>query len=233
MHIHTQCRDCGGPLLITNNDNTVHPNCEPQPTRIERLAQLWLAAIENGDNARAIDIEKQINELENRPPRLREAALAYAGYGWPVFPLKPRTKIPVTPHGFKDATTNLERIDGWWTNTQYNIGIPTGIAFDVIDIDVPDGPASLATILATTVDPKTGKGLLPDAHGVVATASGGTHYYIEVQGGGNKASIMPGIDTRGRGGYVVAPPSTLGEIGRSWSWTVAPSPSIKPILAAK
>lgn len=225
MFIYTTCRACGDTLHTTDND-TVHPLCPPQPTKVERLAQEWLEAIEAGDDQRAADLHAMIDELDARPPRLLDAALTYAGWGWPVFPLKARSKVPVTPHGFKDATTDPRRIKGWWTNTEYNIGLPTGIAFDVIDIDVPDGPVSLTKLLAL-IDPHTGRGPLPDAHGVVATASGGTHYYTEVKGGGNKARIMPGIDTRGVGGYVVAPPSTLGEPGRSWSWAIAPSPGIK------
>lgn len=227
MLFHSTCRDCGGSLLITNPDDTIHPLCKPQPTRLERLTQLWLIAVEGGSEEEA-HLEAQINKLNNRPPRLREAALAYAGWGWPVFPLKPHAKTPATRNGFKDATTDPERITAWWTrHPDSNIGLPTGLAFDVIDIDIPDGPQSLAYILNSTVDKATGRGLLPDAHGVVATASGGAHYYTLPKGGGNKAAIMPGIDIRGAGGYVVAPPSTLGEPGRSWSWTVVPSPTIK------
>lgn len=228
MFIYSTCRGCGGSLLVTDGD-TVHPLCEPQPTRIERLALEWMFAVDSHDRVREAELQTQINELNNRPPRLREAALAYAGWGWPVFPLKPQSKTPATRSGFKDATTHLGRIDDWWKqHPDSNIGLPTGLAFDVIDIDVPDGPVSLAKLIEAE-DPATGVGLLPEAHGVVATASGGTHYYIKVQGGGNKAAIMAGIDIRGAGGYVVAPPSTLGEIRRSWSWAVAPSPAIKAI----
>jgi hypothetical protein len=186
-----------------------------------------LAAVETSDTQLEAELQAQIDEIDSRPPRLLDAALVYAGWGWPVFPLKPRTKIPATAHGFKDATTNPNQIRAWWTtNPDANIGLPTGHAFDVIDIDVPEGPISLTKILQHD-DPKTGRGLLPDTHGLVATASGGTHYYIETQGRGNKAALMAGIDIRGIGGYVVAPPSTLGQPGRSWSWTIAPSPTIK------
>jgi hypothetical protein len=241
VFVHSTCRDCGGSLLVTDQD-TVHPLCTPKPTRVERLAQEWLEAVERADTAREAELQERITELDRRPPRLLDAALAYAGWGWPVFPLHPAgtvvngeraDKRPATRNGFKDATADSDQILRWWTqNPNYNIGLPTGIAFDVIDIDVPDGPVSLSQILASTIDPNTGLGgLLPDAHGVVSTASGGAHYYIEVRGGGNRASIMPGIDIRGAGGYVVAPPSTSGESGGSWSWTVAPSPTIKRIGA--
>jgi hypothetical protein len=242
MFVYSTCRDCGGLLHVTNND-TVHPGCEPKYSKAERLALEWRDAVEAGNNDSAEKLQQQIDEIDSRPPRLLDAALAYVSWGWPVFPLMPlsqaikiaeRTgeplnkvaKRPATKHGFKDATDDVERIRTYWTrHPDANIGLPTGIKFDVVDIDIPEGPVSLTHVLAT-VDPATGRGLLPDAHAVCATASGGTHYYIEVLGGGNKGEIMPGIDIRGAGGYVVAPPSTLGERGRSWCWAVSPSPVI-------
>ena len=222
MRIYSKCRDCGGLLHVTDND-TVHPLCKPQPTKIERLTEAWLDALQRGDIAREARLVTQINELNNRPPRLREAALAYAGYGWPVFPLKPHAKTPATRNGFKDATLDFERIDTWWKrHPDSNIGLPTGHAFDVIDIDVPDGRGSYEAILVADE-------LVPDVHGQVATASGGMHLYVKPSGDGNRAGIYPGIDYRGDGGYVVAPPSTLGPPERAWSWTVAPSPVIAGI----
>jgi Bifunctional DNA primase/polymerase, N-terminal len=223
LRIYTKCRDCGGLLHVTDGD-TVHPLCKPQPTRIERLTQVWLEAVECGDTAHEAELEAQINELNNRPPRLREAALAYAGYGWPVFPLKPRAKTPATRNGFKDATVNFERIDTWWKqHPDSNIGLPTGHAFDVIDVDVPEGALSYVQMVADD--------LVPDIHGQVATSSGGLHLYIPPSGDGNRAGLLPGIDYRGAGGYVVAPPSALGEPGRAWSWTVAPSPVLTGKMA--
>lgn len=226
MLIHSTCRDCGGTLLVTNPDDTVHPLCEPKPTRIERLGQEWMEAVNHGslDNAERLAIE--LEELNNRPPRLLEAALTYATWGWPVFPLKPLAKTPATRNGFKDATTDPERINAWWKrHPDSNIGLPTGISFDVIDIDPPDGPPSLVKLLDELKESEQEL----HVHGVVTTSSGGTHYYIKPNPErGNKARIRPGIDTRGAGGYVVAPPSTLGEPGRSWSWQAVPSPAIKP-----
>lgn len=244
MFIYTTCRDCGGSLLATK-DETVHPGCTPKPTKLERLSTKWLEAIENFEQLEADLIEEQINELNNRPPRLRDAALAYAKWGWPVFPLKPLSQVPeiaektgqpfdkvakrpATKNGFKDATTDTTRIEAWWKrHPDSNIGLATGIKFDVIDIDPRHGGAESYVQLRSEEDERTGRGPIPDCHGQVATASGGWHLYVLPTGNGNTTNIRPGIDYRGIGGYVVAPPSTLGEPGRDWSWITYPSPVVK------
>lgn len=218
MIIYSTCRDCGGLLHITDHD-TVHPLCTPKPTKVERLAEEWKAAVEAGDDEHANQLQAQIDEIDDRPPRMLPAALRYAEWGWPVFPLKPQSKQPATRNGFKDATTDSDRIRAWWErHPDSNIGLPTGHAFDVIDIDVPHGPNSFAALVADDA--------VPDVHGQVATASGGLHLYIPPTGEGNRAGIEPGIDYRGAGGYVVAPVSTLGERRRSWTWITVPSPSL-------
>lgn len=218
MFTYSTCRDCGGLLHVTDGD-TVHPSCTPRPTKAERLAQEWLAATLADDEFTADALEYDIEALDTREPRLLEAALRYASWGWPVFPLKPGGKAPATRNGFKDATTDGDHIRAWWTSTpDANIGLPTGMLFDVIDIDPPAGAVSYAQLAADD--------LVPDVHGHVATASGGLHLYIAATGDGNRAAILPGIDYRGAGGYVVAPPSTLGERGRAWSWVSVPSPMI-------
>lgn len=219
MIVYSTCRDCGGLLHITNPDDTVHPTCTPKPTKVERLAQDWIAAALAEDDFVADGIEEAINDIDSRPPRLLDAALRYATrYGWPVFPLRTNQKRPATRNGFKDATTDPDRIRAWWTrHPTHNIGLPTGIAFDVIDIDVPDGVPSFQKLLDAD----------DTVHGWVATSSGGIHLYRKPQPGrGNGARILPGIDYRGAGGYVVAPPSTLGPRGRCWSWVHLPSPVI-------
>ena len=225
MFTYTTCTDCGGLLHITGDD-TVHCGCIPRLTDVERLAAEWRTAVE-ADDAHPDALQARIDEIDSRPPRLSDAALIYARWGWPVFPLRSHAKRPATRNGFKDATTDSDRIASWWrTNPHYNIGLPTGHAFDVIDIDPPAGAISYVKLIARE-DPHTGRGPIPDCHGRVASASGGIHLYVKPTGKGNAVGIAPGIDHRGVGGYVVAPPSTLGKLGRSWSWTVKPSPTIK------
>src|SRR5690242_2109256 len=90
---------------------------------------------------------------------LGAAALAYAGHGWPVFPLKPRDKIPLIPkaaggNGVHDATTDTEQITAWWTaHPDANIGLAAGVAFWVLDADYkgfftdePDGADTIAVL---------------------------------------------------------------------------------------
>lgn len=48
--------------------------------------------------------------------------------------------------------------------------------------------------------------------GTVSTPRpGGMHVYIAATGSGNYAGMLPGVDYRGRGGYVLAPPSVLDD----------------------
>jgi hypothetical protein len=148
----------------------------------------------------------------NGPNALSSAALWYAEQGIAVFPLKPGLKVPATARGFKDASTDPEQIRAWWTVTPgANIGLPTGIRFDVIDIDGPPGYLSL--------DGLRQKDALPPLLGKAYTASGGRHLYVQPKSGrGNTARMFPGIDYRGLGGYVVAAPSISAETGRRWAW---------------
>jgi len=135
------------------------------------------------------------------------AALWYAEQGLHVFPLLPRSKIPWSrSRGFKDATTDLDQIRDWWARVPYsNVGIATGHLVDVIDIDGPQGVKSWAS-----TEP-----IIP--LGTVNTPRpGGTHLYVPAGGGGNLAGILPGVDMRGLGGYVVAPPSVNDQGRYSW-----------------
>ena len=59
---------------------------------------------------------------------LLQAALDYAARGLAVFPVLPMSKAPACRRGFKDATTNPATIRRWWlAQTDYNIGIATGL----------------------------------------------------------------------------------------------------------
>lgn len=126
-----------------------------------------------------------------------------------MFPLRPGTKLPATPHGFKDATMSEDTVRAWWAREpRYNIGLSTGHLFDVIDIDGDDGLAS-----ATQLEDA---GKIPPTIGIVATPRG-FHMLIRPTGDGCATNMMPGLDYRGIGGYVVAPPS-VNEDGTVYRW---------------
>ncbi len=140
------------------------------------------------------------------------AALEYAQSGIPVFPCK--DKRPLTAHGFKDASFDSEKVQAWWQQyPEANIGSPTGAHSFVLDIDLPDGPASLEALTAAN-------GPLPETL-EQTTGSGGKHLFFKIPAGielHNSASkIGNGIDIRAQGGYVILPPS-LHESGNRYQW---------------
>jgi len=115
------------------------------------------------------------------------------------------------PHGVKDATTNRARILAWWTRyPQANIGLATGHRFDVLDVDGPAGAQAIAELAATHG--------LQSAGPLVRTGGGGWHYYLRPTGLGNVGPAgLAHVDWRGRGGYVVAPPSRHAS-GHPYQW---------------
>lgn len=145
---------------------------------------------------------------------LGAAALDYASHGWPVFPLVRLRKTPRTAHGFKDATTNRDQILDWWgADPRANIGIPTGpldmggCGLEVYDADTPEAVQMLKENLAD-----------PDAPRMIAlsTTPRGVHLWVSASGLPCATAIAPGLDFRGVGGYVVAPPSVSPARGYLW-----------------
>lgn len=144
-------------------------------------------------------------------------ALEYAQRGIPVFPCEPGGKRPATKHGFKDASTDPDVVAVWWRRVPTaNIGTPTGLSFDVYDIDGPEG---VRTMWGTR---QPFGGCLADrltitAH-VTTPRPAGHHLYIPPDPSRrNGQQVWPGIDIRARGGYVVVPPS-VGENGKEYQW---------------
>jgi hypothetical protein len=151
---------------------------------------------------------------------LGEEALAYAERGWAVFPCLVRGKEPACRRGFKEAGTNPATIARWWQRTPYNVAIATGAASGVfvLDVDGPDGVASLADLerthgpLTTTATSTTGAG----RHIWFATS-------VPIQCSAGR--VGPGLDIRGDGGYVIAPPS-IHPTGKIYTWA-NPGPVIE------
>ena len=160
-----------------------------------------------------------------------QAALRYARAGLAVFPLHAALqgrctcgrpdcgspgKHPRTSRGLNDATKDEEQVARWWaTWPDANVGIATGAVSGVVVLDV---------------DPKNGGddglvglreeyGNLPATRTVV-TGGGGAHFYFRHPGEEIRNSagrLGPGLDVRGDGGYVVAPPS-VHVSGSSYEW---------------
>ena len=133
-----------------------------------------------------------------------EAARSYAARGWPVVPLRPKGKEPLgalVANGLKNATTDEHIIRDWWDQQpEANVGLRTGVAFDVLDIDGPaDGTTELARLVADHGD-------VP-LEGPTAATGNGYHLLVQPTGHGNRAKFIAGCDWRGRDGYIVAPPS--------------------------
>lgn len=136
---------------------------------------------------------------------LRRLAIELAEGGVAVFPCVPSGKQPRTPHGYRDATTETEQVARWWRRwPTANIGLPTGHEFDVLDVDVKnDAPGRESMMRLKRA------GFLDGYSQIVATPSGGFHFYFAASGEGNHSLQAAGIDYRGMGGYVLAPGSRL------------------------
>ena len=157
-----------------------------------------------------------------------DTALAYARHGIPVLPVHTPVpgggcscgrvgcdrpgKHPRVRHGLSEASTDPRRIEMWWERwPDANIGLRTGVLMDVADVDSPEGRHSLRHLLG---------GELP-AGPQVRTGGGGWHFWFGPLGYGNRVRLLPGVDWRGVGGYVVAPPSMHAR-GSPYSWVRRP-----------
>jgi hypothetical protein len=148
---------------------------------------------------------------------LLAAALAYAAAGLAVLPLN--GKIPLNGNGLTGASADAQLVREWWTRwPKANVGVRTGPESDllVLDVDVPKGPASLKRLTDE-------HGALPETPQVV-TGTGGRHHWFHYPENGARNSagkLGEGLDTRGAGGYVVAPPSVHPKTGKPYMWVRA------------
>ena len=149
---------------------------------------------------------------------LLAAALQYAARGWHVLPLRPAGKQPLTRHGCQEATADAAAIVAWWRRwPQANVGIacgPSGLV--VIDLDRDKGGLEAWADLRRRY-------AFDDATVMALTGGGGMHLYYRAPAdlpiGNSAGRLGPGIDVRGSGGYVVAPPSRHPS-GRPYTWDV-------------
>jgi hypothetical protein len=152
--------------------------------------------------------------------KILEKALQYCDKKWFVFPCReksgeqytdkkgklkiPKEKTPYTPNGFKDATLDKNIINSWWKKyPDAMIGISCGDSnIFVIDVDTKHGKDGMNNYMKLGIDDSKALHSL--------TPSGGLHIIFSGTGR-STTDIMNGVDTRGIGGYFIAPPSCVLE----------------------
>jgi len=153
---------------------------------------------------------------------LLAAALGYAAAGMAVLPLyTPRPdgncnchdgadcgspgKHPRLRHGLRDASCRPELIRAWWRRwPNANVGLVTGTTLDVCDVDNGSALHAVLDVLDMIRPP-----------GPLIRTGAGWHLWYASGGLPSRVALLPGVDWRGRGGLVVAPPS-LHATGRRY-----------------
>jgi putative DNA primase/helicase len=137
----------------------------------------------------------------------------------------PKAKQPYVATGLKAATADETQILRWWKQwPNAMIGLPLGAV-------TRDGDGFFALDFDPRHDPETGEDFtlellkerleaqmgcaVPESL-AVRTPSGGVHIYLrQPRDGGeeirNRGNLPEHVDVRGRGGYVIAPPSIIVE----------------------
>lgn len=133
--------------------------------------------------------------------------------GYRVFPITPGKKAPPLCKWADEATTDAGRIGDWWDKTpDANIGLAMGEGVFVLDVDGPghgvDGRRTLGELSREIGDLPT------DA--LAYTPGGGLHVYMQGDARNSAGALGEGLDIRGEGGYVLAPPSIID--GKRYRW---------------
>jgi len=159
-------------------------------------------------------------------------ALDYAAKGWRIVPIRPGEKRPALQNWTVTASKDPQQITEWFSGpfADHGIGIATGpeSGIFVLDVDITDTKAGDETL----ADLEELYGRLPDTL-IAITGSGGWHIYLnyppqlEIRNDAGRR-LGPGLDIRGTGGQVVAPP-TIHPNGNAYQWdqgcqTIADAP---------
>ena len=143
--------------------------------------------------------------------------------GWAIFPChsirdgacscgnatcQNKGKHPRIFNGVKGASASREQVARWyesWPDANWGLatGAPSGAW--VLDLDKGDSKDGAAAIKAWMEE----RSIVPFATHVVQTGSGGLHYYFTGRGLDlrNRVGVLPGVDVRATGGYVLLPGS--------------------------
>jgi putative DNA primase/helicase len=151
-------------------------------------------------------------------------ALRYAESGWDVFPAPPGEKRSHKSAKFSNGsnwgkTRDPEEIKRDWRRwPDANVGIATGAESGIFVVDVDTAEGHGVDGLASMKALEEFYGQLPVTR-MAESPTGSQHYYFiwpEAISIKNKTEIAPGIDVRGEGGMVIAPPSVTTKGTYRW-----------------
>jgi hypothetical protein len=150
------------------------------------------------------------------------AALDYLSRGWSVLPFRTGDKRPLLAWTeYRHRRPTKAEVSAWFLETpDANVGIVTGAISGLIVLDIDPAHGGHESLRRLERE----QGPLPRTVEAV-TGSGGRHVYFAHPGGlvRNRVAIFPGIDLRGDGGCVVAPPS-LHHSGHRYRWAPGHEP---------
>jgi hypothetical protein len=159
------------------------------------------------------------------------AALAYCAAGCSVIPCRVTGKQALVQwRPWQQMAADPEQLRIWWRRwSKANVAIITGRISDLVVVDIDPAHGGLGTLAAMEGDHH-----LLDRSATVQTPSGGRHYWFRHPGGrltnSNKAirdRYGAGVDIRGDGGLVLAPPSV--RLVGAYRWRVGGPTTIPPM----
>lgn len=149
-----------------------------------------------------------------------KAALDYARLGWSVIPIEPGGKRPLIRwQVYQYRRAEAPEVAEWFSRwPDANIAVVTGVVSGLVVLDLDPRHGAVASLGQIQQE----HGTLPDTV-EASTGGGGRHLYFAHPGEiiRNRVGLLPGIDLRGDGGYVVAPPSIHGS-GEAYRWERSP-----------
>lgn len=134
------------------------------------------------------------------------SALRYVRHGWSVVPCGQDKRPLLSWARWQSERADEAQVRQWWARwPQANVAVVTGAVSGIVVLDLDHGHADGVDGLESVR--RHGR-VLPETP-CVRTPSGGLHCYFRHPGAPvpNGAGLLPGVDLRGDGGYVVAPPS--------------------------
>lgn len=146
----------------------------------------------------------------------------YLSRGWHILPIVRGEKIPAVKEvaTYRERQPTTQELQLWFTFQNSGVGVITGTpsGLVVVDIDKPELFDKYIKLYPTDL--------------IAKTPRGGYHLYYQYTDSDitiNSGLLEPGVDVRGTGGYVVAPPTTISDKSYSWYKSGTASPLPKPL----